>query len=155
MREAACHAEQAGVTLCLEPLNRFECHLLNTVDAAVDLAQRIGHRSVRIMYDTFHANIEEADPLAPITGLKDWIAHVHISENHRGAPGSGHLPLEETIRCFEASGYTGRYVVEAFGTSLPALAEATRCWRPTFSSEREVLDAGIRLFEQCGEGRPS
>ncbi len=148
LRAVAPHAEAAGVVLCLEPLNRFECHLLNTIEAGATFVQRINHPNIRIMYDTFHANIEEADPFQPIDDFGEWIAHVHISENHRGAPGSGHAPLKETIRRFLAAGYTGPFVVEAFGTSLPELAEATRCWRPTFHSETDVLEAGIRLFRE-------
>jgi len=151
LRAVAPHAEAAGVVLCLEPLNRFECHLLNTIESAAALVQRVDHPHVRIMYDTFHANLEEADPFQPIDAFSEWIAHVHISENHRGAPGSGHAPLKETIRRFLAAGYDGPFVVEAFGTALPELAEATRCWRPTFSSETEVLEAGIRLFREVAE----
>lgn len=148
LRDVAGHAEDGGITLCLEPLNRFECHLLNTVEAAATLAGHVDHPALKIMYDSFHANIEEEDLLGPIEPFADWIAHVHISENHRGAPGTGHLPLVDVIHRFEALGYDGWYVVESFGTSLPDLAEATRCWRPTFSSPRQVVEAGIRLLRR-------
>lgn len=146
LREVADHAAGAGVSLMIEPLNRFECHLLNTLADGEKLVEAIGRPNVALAYDAFHANIEETDPLGAIDRFHPVIGHVHLSENHRGAPGSGHLPLAETVRRFLDHGYDGWFVVEAFGTALPDLAAATRCWRATFDSEREVVEAGARLF---------
>jgi D-psicose/D-tagatose/L-ribulose 3-epimerase len=146
LREVADHAAATGLRLMLEPLNRFECHLLNTLESGAALVEAIGRPNVAIAYDTFHANIEEKDPLGAIDRFHSVIGHVHISENDRGAPGSGHLPLEETIRRFLSHGYDGWFVVESFGTALPDLAAATRCWRPTFASEMDVLTGGAAVF---------
>jgi D-psicose/D-tagatose/L-ribulose 3-epimerase len=146
LRPAAAQAAAAGLRLFLEPLNRFECHLVNTLAAGAALVQAVANPAVALLYDTFHANIEEADPLAAIDTHRPWIGHVHISENHRGAPGRGHLPLVETIRRFLAGGYQGWFTVEAFGTALPDLAAATRCWRPTFASPDEVCSAAREVF---------
>jgi D-psicose/D-tagatose/L-ribulose 3-epimerase len=147
LEQVAAHAAEAGVTVCLEPLNRFECHLMNTLETGSRLVDRIGSPNIKLMYDSFHANIEEDDPLTSIDRYIDYIGHVHISENHRGTPGEGHLPLRETIDQFLAHRYGGWFVIEAFGTALPELAAATRCWRRTFSSENHVLEAGIRLLK--------
>jgi D-psicose/D-tagatose/L-ribulose 3-epimerase len=146
LRGVADHAADAGIRLMIEPLNRFECHLVNTIAAGARLVAEIGRPNVGVAYDTFHGNIEEKDPLAEIDRFHPVIGHVHISENDRGAPGSGHLPLDETIRRFLGHGYDGWFVVESFGTALPDLAAATRCWRPTFAAEREVVEGGARLF---------
>ncbi len=146
LREVADHAAGAGVSLMIEPLNRFECHLLNTLADGAKLVEAIDRPNVALAYDAFHANIEEIDPLDIIDRFHPVIGHVHLSENHRGAPGSGHLPLEETIRRFLDHGYDGWFVVESFGTALPDLAAATRCWRATFDSEEDVVQAGARLF---------
>ena len=148
LRVVADHAAAAGVALMLEPLNRFECHLVNTLEAGAMLAKAIGRPNVKLAYDTFHAQIEEKDPLGAITRYFPVIGHVHISENDRGAPGTGHLPLRETVRRFLDLGYDRWFVVESFGTALPDLAAATRCWRATFGDETEVVAAGAKLFAE-------
>ena len=91
-RAAAEYAAQAGIPLAVEALNRFECYFLNTLaDTAAHVA-RVGHPNFHLMYDTFHANLEEKDPVGVIAEHLPLIKHVHVSENDRGAPGSGHVP---------------------------------------------------------------
>lgn len=145
-RAAAEHAAKAGVLLTVEALNRFECYLLNTIADAVAHVRRVGHPSLKCMYDTFHANIEEKDPLGVIEPHYSAIGHVHISENDRGTPGRGHAPLRETIRKFLSLGYAGWFTIEAFGRALPSIAAATRCWRDFFSNPEEVYTEGIALI---------
>ena len=131
-----------GIKLAVEPLNRFECHALNTIADAASVAQRVGMPNYGVLYDTFHANIEEKDPIAAITGHLGMINHVHVSENDRGTPGKGHVPFAAVFRAFKAGGYEGWYVVEAFGRALPALAAATRVWRDFFPNREEVYRSG-------------
>ena len=103
MRDAAAYAEGAGVKLALEALNRFECYVLNTMAQASDLRRRVGHPNFSYQYDTFHANIEERDPVAAYRDHAHEITHVHISENDRGIPGRGHTPLAATIAAVRAA----------------------------------------------------
>ena len=95
-----------------------------------------------LLYDTFHANIEEKDPIGVIGPHLAQINHVHVSENDRGTPGKGHVPFEATFKAFKAGGYDGWYVIEAFGRALPALAAATRVWRDFFPHREEVYRSG-------------
>jgi len=141
----------AGITPGLEPLNRFEAYLLNTVEQAVAYAQRVGEQGIGILYDTFHANIEEKDPVAALHELhaSGNLAHVHISENDRGTPGRGHAKIRETIHALRAIGYDGWLTIEAFGRGVPELAAATRVWRDFFASPEEVYTEGIRHIRQC------
>ena len=138
----------AGMTPGLEPLNRFEAHLLNTCDQAIAYAERVGDGGIGILYDTFHANIEEKDPLAALRALhaSGNLAHVHISENDRGTPGRGHAPIRETIAALKGLGYDGWLTIEAFGRGVPDLAAATRVWRDFFASEEEVYTEGYDLI---------
>ena len=96
-RQAAEIAAQAGMALAIEPLNRFECYFLNTMADAKAHVQRVGHPNFGALYDTFHANIEEKDPVGCIAETADVIRHVHVSENDRGTPGKGHVPWRATF----------------------------------------------------------
>lgn len=142
---------QAGIAQGLEPLNRFEAHLLNTCEQAIAYAARVGEGGIGILYDTFHANIEERDPIAALHALhaSGNLAHVHISENDRGTPGRGHARIRETIHALRALGYDRWLTIEAFGRGVPELAAATRVWRNFFESPEEVYREGISYIRQC------
>jgi D-psicose/D-tagatose/L-ribulose 3-epimerase len=145
---AADMAAQAGLTLAIEPLNRFECYFLNTMADARAHVQRVGHPNFGALYDTFHANIEEKDPVGCIAETADVIRHVHVSENDRGTPGKGHVPWLATFRALRAAGYDGWLTIEAFGTALPALAAATKVWRSFFASREEVYEVGLKTVRE-------
>jgi D-psicose/D-tagatose/L-ribulose 3-epimerase len=142
-RQAADHAATLGLKLSVEPLNRFECHALNTVEQAVAIVRRVDRPNYGFLYDTFHANIEEKDPVGVIGPAIAQINHVHISENDRGTPGKGHVPMAQTLEALKSHGYDGWLVIEAFGRALPGLAAATRCWRDFFPSREEVYTVGL------------
>ena len=136
------HAALRGVTIGLEALNRFECYLVNTMDALGAHVDAIGHPNIRAMYDTFHANIEEADPIGAFTRNLGNIVHIHISENDRGVPGRGNIPWDETFAAIKASGYDGWLTIEAFGRALKDLAAATKVWRDFAESPQAVYREG-------------
>jgi D-psicose/D-tagatose/L-ribulose 3-epimerase len=138
------HAAKRGVTIGLEALNRFECYLLNTMDDLSAHIDAIDHPNIRAMYDTFHSNIEEADPIDAFTRNKDRIVHVHISENDRGVPGRGNIPWTETFKALRASGYDGWLTIEAFGRALKDLAAATKVWRDFAETPEAVYRDGYR-----------
>ena len=147
-RELAAYAERAGVVLAIESLNRFECYFLNTIDQAAAYVKRVDHPNFGTMFDTFHANIEEKDPIGALETHFDVIRHIHISENDRGTPGKGHAKTRETIRVAKQRGYAGWLTIEAFGRALPDLAAATRVWRDFFPSQEEVYTDGYRLIRE-------
>ena len=138
------HAQKQGVRLALEAINRFECYFANTMDDLSAYTRSLGHPAIRTMYDTFHANIEELDPVAAFTRNRDEVIHVHISENDRGVPGRGHVPWAATYHALKASGYDGWLTIEAFGRGLPELAAATRVWRDFSESPEAVYRDGYR-----------
>jgi D-psicose/D-tagatose/L-ribulose 3-epimerase len=148
LRQAADFAQQHKVTLAIEYLNRFECYFLTTAADAKALVQRVDHSHFRTMYDTFHANIEEKAIGPTIEALAPHFAHVHISENDRGTPGSGHVHWDETFRALKKVGYDGWMVIEAFGRALPDLAAATKVWRDLFPTAEEVYTKGLQLIKE-------
>jgi len=108
----------------------------------------VDHPSFRCMYDTFHAHIEEKSQAAGVAACKDVFAHVHISENDRGTPGTGQVRWDEAFRAIRSTGYDGWCVIEAFGRALPDLAAATRVWRDLFPSPEEVYTKGIAFIRE-------
>lgn len=148
-RTIAPVAQAAGVKCAIEALNRFESHLLNTMEQAASYVKRVDHPNFGTMYDTFHANIEEKKPIDCIDTVfaTGKLNHVHISENDRGTPGRGHAPCREAIKKLVSIGYDGWLTIEAFGGALPDLAAATRVWRDFFSSPEEVYTEGYALIK--------
>lgn len=121
-----------GMHLSLEPLNRFETYYLNTMEQARAYVDRVAHPAFKIMYDTFHANVEERRPEAAIRLIGQDIGVFHVSENDRGIPGRGHIDFGAMFTVLKEIGYDGWLTLEAFGAGLPAIATATRVWRPLF-----------------------
>ena len=148
-REVAEHAQPAGVFLAIEALNRFEAHLLNTLDDAAAHVKRVGHPNFGTMYDTFHANIEEKDPIGTLQRNIESVHHIHISENDRGTPGDGHIPIAATIQTARDLGYDGWFTVEAFGAAMPDLAAATRVWRDFFPNRDYVYREAIKVIRSA------
>jgi D-psicose/D-tagatose/L-ribulose 3-epimerase len=139
-------ARRHGVTLILEAINRFEAYFVTTMEELATHLDAVNHPNVSGMYDTFHANIEEKDPVAAIGALGRHLAHVHISENDRGTPGKGHIDFAPVFKKLKAAGYKNWITIEAFGRALPQLAAATRVWRDFFPSQTEVYREGYKLI---------
>jgi len=148
MRQVAEHAGQVGVTLGVECLNRFETYLLNTHADSARFARDVDHDACRVMYDTFHANIEEKSSAAAIRACADVLCHVHISENDRSTPGAGHVHWDENFDALREVGYDGWLMIEAFGLALPELAAATKIWRRMFESEEQLSRDGLAFMKQ-------
>jgi D-psicose/D-tagatose/L-ribulose 3-epimerase len=139
-------ARKRDVTIVVESLNRFECYFLNTCADLSSYLDAVGHPNVSGMYDTFHANIEEKDPIAAIGAVRPHLSHVHISENDRGTPGRGHIDFASVFRALKGAGYDEWLTIEAFGRALPPLAAATRVWRDFFPSPAQVYREGFTLI---------
>jgi D-psicose/D-tagatose/L-ribulose 3-epimerase len=138
LRRVAEYAAPSGVVLTEEVVNRFELYHLNTLDQAVKLVDEVGHPNCKIHLDTFHAHIEEKNTAEAVRRAGKRIAHVHVSENDRGVPGTGSVAWDATFGALADVGYDGWLTVEAFGNFLPNLAAATKIWRPLFESEAQL-----------------
>ncbi len=148
MRQAAEFAAQHKVMLAIEYLNRFECYFLTTAADAKALVERVNHPHFRMMYDTFHSNIEEKNVGQAIAGIAGKFVHVHISENDRGTPGTGLVHWAETFKALRKTGYDGWMVIESFGRALPDLAAATKVWRDLFPTPEDVYQNGIKFIKE-------
>ena len=149
-RAVGDYAQANGVTVALEALNRFECYFANTMDDLCAHVAAVGHPAIRAMYDTFHANIEEKDPVAAYTRNQQHVGYVHTSENDRGVPGRGHVPWAATFKALKQGGYDGWLTIEAFGRGLPELAAATRVWRDFRRARRRCTARGTGFCVRPG-----
>ncbi len=140
-------ADYAGeIRLAIEPVNRFECYALNTAAQAAHLAATVNRPNYGYLHDTFHANIEEKDPIAALKTHLPAITHFHVSENDRGTPGQGHAAILPALKVLKAANFPYWISVEAFGFALPDIAAATKIWRPLFDSETQLVTDAIALI---------
>lgn len=149
LRKAGDHAAQAGIVLTPEAVNRFECYLCNTMDQLLYLVNKTAHPHVRAMFDTHHANIEEKKLASAIETIAPVLDHVHISENDRGTPGSGHVPWDETFSALARINYKGWLTIEGFTRNDPDFANSIGVWRE-FSKPWDMAENGLKFIrEMC------
>ncbi len=146
MHAAGEYAAQAGITLALEALNRFECYLCNTVDQLSHLVRHTDHPNVRAMFDTHHANIEEKKFSTAIDTIAPLLSHVHISENDRGTPGDGHIYFDEAFSALAKINYNGWLTIEAFSRNDPDFANSIGVWRE-YSPPWDIAENGFKFIE--------
>jgi D-psicose/D-tagatose/L-ribulose 3-epimerase len=146
LRDVAPYAEERGVTIAVEYLSRFEMYLTNTAADLAALVREVDHPYVRMMYDTFHANIEEKSPRDALLECRDVLVHVHLSESDRSTPGTGQVAWGETFAALHEIGYDGWVAIEAFSGSLPDLAAATKIWRRMYESEEQLARDGAAFI---------
>lgn len=144
LRSAADHSP--GTILALEPLNRFECYLCNTLEDGADLVRRIDRPNAGVLFDTFHANIEERNPIEAIRRYGNVIRHVHCSANHRGIPGEDHIDWDGLFAALKEKGYDGWLTAEMFGRSLPEFSAAVKMWKDRFASPESAAKSAIRFI---------
>ncbi|MFE9139471.1 TIM barrel protein [Streptomyces sp. NPDC007355] len=112
LTELGEHAAMEGVALYLEPLNRYEDHMVNRLEQAADLIHEVGLDSVQIGIDTYHMNIEERDPAAAILAAAPYIGHVQVSDSNRFQPGAGHLDWAAVLSALDTIDYRQELAVE-------------------------------------------
>jgi D-psicose/D-tagatose/L-ribulose 3-epimerase len=147
-QQVAPHAEQAGVPMALEYLNRFEHYFINDTVSAAKFIDEVNHSSFKLHYDTFHSNIEEKNIADSVRAGGKRIVHVHISENDRSTPGEGHVRWDESFAALAEIGYDGWLMIEAFGTALPEIAGATCIWRKMFPNEEYLAKHGLAFMKK-------
>jgi D-psicose/D-tagatose/L-ribulose 3-epimerase len=148
LRPVARRAGELGITLGLEPCNRYETHLLNTAAQTLALLDRIGEPNTAVHLDTYHMNIEEKGIGTGLRLAAGRAPYIHLSESDRGVPGSGTIDWEDVFSTLAETGFDGDLVVESFVT-LPAEIAAALCvWRPVARDRYEVLDQGVSYLRR-------
>lgn len=148
LRDVGEYGQGRHVNIAVEPLNRFETYFLNAQEDAARMVDEVGLDNVGILYDTFHANIEEKHLDTAIKFAGERIRHVHISANDRATPGEDHIDWAATFRALKGIGYDGWLTIESFGAWLPEVAAATCIWRKMAPSEEHVAREGCRFIRR-------
>ncbi len=148
LRQVADYAGRKRVTLAIEPLNRFETDLVNTVAQAVKLCKDIGHPAAKIHLDSFHMNIEEKDVVAACKLAGRRIAHVHASESDRGTPGTGQCDWKGLAKGLKAAKYKGPVVIETFTPAVKSIAKAAAIWRKLAPSQDGLAREGGQFLKK-------
>jgi D-psicose/D-tagatose/L-ribulose 3-epimerase len=136
------------VTIAIEPLNRFETYFLNTAEDAVALCEAIDDPHVGILFDTFHANIEEKDVATAYRKVGRHLKHVHTCENDRGIPGSGHVDWKGVFQALRDMHYDGWLTIESFGFALGELSAAASIWRDIAATPELIAFEGVQFLRQ-------
>jgi D-psicose/D-tagatose/L-ribulose 3-epimerase len=145
--------DRAGIEVGLEPLNRFETYFLNTVADAARLCDEIGSPRIGILVDTFHANIEEKSIGAALRHAGPHLKHLHVCENDRGIPGSGHVAWAEFFSTVAELGYDRWMTIESFGFSLGELSTAAAVWRDLASTPDAIAFEGVTFLRAHAAGQ--
>ena len=140
------YAGERGVRIAIEPLNRFETSLINTVAQGLELIERVGSPSVGLAYDTFHANIEEKDLGASLRATGDHLAHVQVCGNDRGAPGNDHIDWIAVRDALADVGYSGPICIESFTADNEIIATAASIWRSFEGTQDAIAVDGLRFL---------
>jgi D-psicose/D-tagatose/L-ribulose 3-epimerase len=147
LRQAAERAQAQKIRLGVEYLNRFEIYFLTTAADTARFVRAVNHPNLKMMYDSFHAHIEEKNQAKAIASCAAETIHIHVSENDRGIPGTGQVHWDSFWSGLKQTGYDGYLTIEAFGRALPALAAATRVWRDLFPDALGLCREGLAFIE--------
>lgn len=152
MCEVADHAQQQGVMLAIESLNRFETYLLTCAADTRRYIEAVDQPNCRAAFDTFHANMEEKNVADALRTLAPYLVHVQFSENDRSTPGAGQIDFPMVLNALREVNYSGPIAIEAFGLNPPELAAATHIFRPMFESPEQLARDGYTYLKSLVTG---
>jgi D-psicose/D-tagatose/L-ribulose 3-epimerase len=148
IREVAVFARGCGVSLAIEPVNRYETYLLNTAADAHALIDRIDEPNLGLLLDTYHMNIEERGMAATIIRHAAKLRHLHLNESDRGTLGGGNIEWPSIFSALEQIRYTGMASIEVFGTPSPQSPAITPIWRKLFPSPDQMAKDGLAFLSK-------
>lgn len=143
LQKAAAAAARLGLKLGIEPCNRYETHIMNTAQQAVDYVERIGAENLFIHLDTYHMHIEEQSFLDGLRVAAPYLGYIHLSESNRGVPGSGMLDWGAVFRGLADIGFDGAMTLESMNHAAPEIASGLAIWRPVAARQADVIEIGL------------
>jgi D-psicose/D-tagatose/L-ribulose 3-epimerase len=151
LREVVRYAQEFGIEVGLEPANRYEAYLVNTIGDALRLADAIGENNVGVLLDTFHCSIEEKSLYGAVTAAGKRLYHVHVCANDRGTPGTGLVRWDDLFQGLKDIGYNRTVAIEGFVDATADVASGACIWRKFASSAEEMATEGQRFIRSMLE----
>jgi D-psicose/D-tagatose/L-ribulose 3-epimerase len=148
LRTVAKRAAERDIKIGIEPVNRYETFLVNTADQAISLIERIGENNVFLHLDTYHMNIEETSFSEPIRTAGALVGYIHLSESHRGTPGTGTVGWDDVFAGLAEIDFRGGLVMESFADVNPDIARATCMWRDIVTDPQELITDGLAFLRE-------
>ena len=144
---SANYAKSKGILFGIEPVNRYETHIINTARQARELIERIGSDNIFIHLDTYHMNIEEKGAANGILAAREYLKYIHLSESDRGTPGEGCCDWDEIFATLAAVNFKGGLAMESFINMPPEISYGLSIWRPVAKNFKEVMDKGLPFLK--------
>jgi len=151
LHQVTDYLEETGVTLGLEAINRYETYFINTAEDAKKMVEEVNNPKVKVHLDTYHMNIEEKSFYEPIKLVGEDLCHIHLCENDRGIPGSGHVDWKGIFKALDEIEYEKWAVVETFVPALEDIARQTAVWRKLAPSVDELAEKALAYFKEFTE----
>ena len=145
LQEVAGYASKLGITIGIEPINRYESYVCNTAENVLELIGKTNASNLVVHLDTFHMNIEENNFYDPVVASGSLLKHIHITESNRGMPGEGTVNWDELFKGLKEINFEGNLVLENFSSSVPGMQQAVSLWQPS-AHDAEALAKGSLAF---------
>ena len=149
------HAAAAGISVAVEPLNRYETSVLNTVDQTLEALRDLPAEHCGLALDLYHMNIEETGIAEAILRAAGRIKHVQVCANDRGTPGADHLDWSRIVTALDKSGYSGPLVIESFTAENATIATAASVWRPLADTQDAIAVEGLAFLKGLRRDTPT
>lgn len=153
LKELCDYAKLRGLTLAIEPLNRFETDFINTCEQALKLISDVNKDNLFIHLDTFHMNIEEKDLAASIRKAGKKLGLLHACGTDRGTPGNDHIDWNKIAKALNDINYERQLVIESFTKEVKSIARAAAIWRDIEPSGEEIAVKGLAFLRSIQNGK--
>lgn len=146
--EVGEYAHQKGITIGIEPINRYESYVCTGAEETFELINLSGAKNIALHLDTFHMNIEESNFYHPVKLAKDKLVHVHMTDSDRGMLGEGNVDWDELFIAFNEINFEGHLILENFSNSIPHMAETVSLWRPSKYSAEDLASGSLAFIKE-------
>lgn len=146
LKKVGSRAKEKNININIEVINRYETDFFNTIEEAVEFLKLVDMDNVKLLVDTFHMNIEEDDIYESLDKNISYVGCVHISENHRGVPGTGHIDWKKIVNILKKNNYEGHLDMETFVESGTEVGKALFIWDEKNRKPFEEAEKGLNYI---------